>query len=106
VTDWRNYDTHYTERFMGLPSENEAGYDSTSAVVHAAELTRPLLLIHGTSDDNVYFVHTLELADALLRAGRDFSLVPLPGSTHMVADPAEARALQERIARFLFDHLR
>ncbi|NOY94409.1 MAG: prolyl oligopeptidase family serine peptidase [Deltaproteobacteria bacterium] len=106
VTDWRDYDTHYTERFMGLPSENAAGYDSTSAVVHAAELTRPLLLIHGTSDDNVYFVHTLKLANALLLAGRDFSLVPLPGSTHMVADPAAARALQERIARFLFDHLR
>jgi len=106
VTDWRDYDTHYTERFMGLPSENTAGYDSTSAVVHAAELTRPLLLIHGTSDDNVYFVHTLKLTDALMRAGRDFSLVPLPGSTHMVADPAAARALQERIASYLFDHLR
>jgi len=106
VTDWRDYDTHYTERFMGLPSENTGGYDATSAVVHAAELTRPLLLIHGTSDDNVYFAHTLKLADALLRAGHDFSLVPLPGSTHMVADPAEARALQERIATFLFDRLR
>ena len=105
VCDWADYDTHYTERFMGLPAENAAGYEAANVLTHAPRLERPLMVIHGTSDDNVYFVHALKMSDALLRAGRPHEFVPLAGSTHMVADPAVAQALQGRIMDFLRDGL-
>ncbi len=104
VVDWRDYDTHYTERYLGLPAENAAGYGASSLLTHAsanATLERPLLLIHGTSDDNVYFFHSLKLADALFRAGRPFELLPLSGLTHMVPDPIVQERLQQRIVGFL-----
>lgn len=104
VTDWRLYDTAYTERYMGLPSENKAAYDATSAIEHAAKLTRPLLMVHGLTDDNVYAANTLQLAEALLRAGKDFDLVAL-GSTHMVVDPAAEAALMTRQIEFFRKHL-
>ncbi len=104
VTDWRYYDTAYTERYMGLPTENKAAYDATSAIVHAAKLTRPLMLIHGLTDDNVYVVNTLALAEALLRAGKHFELVTL-SNTHMVVDPIADAALLTREIEFFRDHL-
>ena len=97
VVDWRDYDTCYTERYLGLPDDNRAGYDESSLVTYAPGLARPLLLIHGTTDDNVYFLHSLKLADALFRAGRDFELLPLQGFTHMVPDPLVRRRLYGRI---------
>jgi dipeptidyl-peptidase 4 len=105
VTDWRDYDTFYTERYMGLPSANAAGYDRTSALTHAANLSRPLLLVHGTTDDNVYFTHSLKLSQALFRAGREFEMLPLAGFTHMVPDPAVKSALVHRIVGFFRRHL-
>jgi dipeptidyl-peptidase-4 len=101
VTDWRLYDTFYTERYMGLLDDNAAGYESTSALTHAAKLSRPLLLIHGTTDDNVHFANAMQLADALFRAGRHFELLPLNGFTHMVPDPAVKKALVAREVDFL-----
>lgn len=106
VGDWRDYDTHYTERFLGLPDENTEGYDASSVLTYAAQLERPLLLIHGTSDDNVYFTHALKMHEALFRAGRDHDFVVLAGSTHMVADIEVARALEGRTLRFLRRALR
>jgi dipeptidyl-peptidase-4 len=105
VTDWRDYDTCYTERYMGLPAENRAGYQQTSALSHAGALERPLLLVHGTTDDNVYFTHSLKLAQALFRAGRPFDMLPLAGFTHMVPDPAVKKALVHRIVDFFRGHL-
>jgi len=105
VTDWRDYDTHYTERYMGLPDENEAGYDASSTLTYAKDLLRPLLVLHGTTDDNVYFLHALKLSDALFRAGRDHAFQPLVGFTHMVPDPAVSARLQTRILRFLLEGL-
>lgn len=104
VTDWRYYDTAYTERYMGLPTENAAAYDATSAVEQAGKLTRPILLVHGLTDDNVYVVNTLAFAEALLRAGKHFDLVTL-GSTHMVVDPAAEAALLTREIEFFREHL-
>jgi dipeptidyl-peptidase-4 len=100
VTDWRNYDTHYTERYMGLLPESQAAYDESSALTHAAKLSRPLLLIHGTTDDNVYFTHSLELSQALFRAGKPFEMLPLAGFTHMVPDPVVKKALSRRVLEF------
>ena len=101
VADWRDYDTHYTERYLGLPDERTADYDRASLLTHAAALRRPLLLIHGTADDNVLFTHSVKLSDALFRAGRDHEFLPLSGLTHMVPDPVVTTRLYARIAEFL-----
>jgi dipeptidyl-peptidase-4 len=98
VVDWRDYDTFYTERYLGLPDDNAAGYQASSLLDHAAALARPLLIVHGTSDDNVYFFHTLKLCDALFRAGKPFQVLPIPGLTHMVPDPVVIEQLWTRVA--------
>ena len=105
VTDWGDYDTHYTERYLGLPQDNPEGYRDSSLLTYATELRRPLLLIHGTADDNVFFLHTLKLANALFRAGKEFELLPLPGFTHMVPDPTARERIEERTIRFFQRHL-
>lgn len=101
VADWLDYDTHYTERYMGLPQENPQGYEAASVLTWAPRLERPLLIVHGTVDDNVYFTHSLKLADALFRAGKRFEFLPLPGFTHMVPDPVVTERLYTRIMEFL-----
>jgi dipeptidyl-peptidase-4 len=105
VAEWRDYDTHYTERYLGLPDENAAGYDRSSLLTWAPGLSRPLLVIHGTADDNVYFTHSLKLADALFRAGRPFELAPVAGATHMLPEPITEIRKSERTAEFLRRHL-
>ena len=70
VVDWHDYDTHYTERYLGLPEKNASGYSASSAITYADQLSRPLLVIHGTADDNVYFLHSMKLCDALILRGQ------------------------------------
>jgi len=84
VTDWRNYDAIYTERYMGLPSENAAGYDATSPVLAAKDLHGDLLLIHGEVDDNVHLANTLQMVAALQRLGTPLEMMIYPGSAHGV----------------------
>ena len=83
VTDWRLYDTHYTERYLGDPTVDDTAYANSSLLPLAASLTRPLLLIHGLADDNVVAAHTLRLSSALLAAGKPHEVLPLVGVTHM-----------------------
>jgi dipeptidyl-peptidase-4 len=85
VTDWRNYDTIYTERYMGLPSENAEAYDRSAAVGAAAQLKRPLLIVHNLEDDNVLFQNTLRMAEALERADKQFELMVYPNKSHHLA---------------------
>jgi dipeptidyl-peptidase-4 len=99
VVDWLDYDTHYTERYLGTPQTNPQGYARSSLLTYAQDLKRPLLLIHGTADDNVYFFHTLKLSDALTRAGIAHEVLPLCGFTHMVPEPAMLSRLWGAIAR-------
>ncbi len=106
VADWRDYDTHYTERYMGLPKENEKGYKSTSLLTWADKLTRPLVVAHGTVDDNVYLVHTMKLSNALFRAGKPHAILPLSGFTHMVHGKLPTLRLYSRIAEFFVEQLR
>jgi dipeptidyl-peptidase 4 len=101
VVDWTYYDTHYTERYLGLPDQDREAYTSSSLLTYASTLDRPLMLVHGIADDNVYFAHTLQLADALFRAKKPYAFVPLVGLTHQVADPAVREALYTRIVDFL-----
>ncbi len=105
VTDWRDYDTHYTERYLDTPEANAEGYAKSDLVARASELTRPLLLIHGSGDDNVYFFHSLKLADALFKSGKSFEFLPLVNFTHMVANPLVQQRLDERVSEFLMRHL-
>jgi dipeptidyl-peptidase-4 len=104
VVDWRDYDTAYTERYLGLPQEAPAAYDRSSLLTWAPRLERPLLLVHGTADDNVYFFNSLKLADALLRCGKKAELLVLPGLSHLAlgaGDPAYVERLWERVLGFL-----
>ena len=105
VVDWLDYDTHYTERYLGLPEKNKSGYDASSLLTYADKLSRPLLIIHGTADDNVYFLHSMKLCDALFRAGKPYDFLPLAGYTHMVPDPVMTERLNGRIAEFFKEHL-
>jgi dipeptidyl-peptidase 4 len=105
VTDWEDYDTFYTERYMGLPQDNPEAYKEASLLTYAKDLKRPLLLVHGTADDNVYFRHSLKLANALFREGKEFEILPLTGLTHMVPDPVVTQRLYERFAAHFQKHL-
>ncbi|MFI6927894.1 DPP IV N-terminal domain-containing protein [Nonomuraea spiralis] len=93
VTDWRLYDTCYTERYLGHPDEQPEVYDNSSLFADAAKLERPLLLVHGLADDNVVAAHTLRLSSALLAAGRQHSVLPLSGVTHMTPQEVVAENL-------------
>lgn len=84
--DQRLYDTHWRERFLGLPEQNPEGYARSSTMTEAGRLTRPLLLVHGLVDDNVVVAHTLRMSAALLAAGRPHEVLPLSDATHMPAD--------------------
>ena len=106
VTEWRDYDTHYTERYLRTPEDNAAGYDESSLLPLAPKLSRPLLLVHGTGDDNVYFFHSLKLADALFKAGKPFNFLPLSSFTHMVPEPVVQERLYSRMADYMFNELR
>ncbi len=101
VVDWRDYDTFYTERYLGLPGPDSLAYERSSVLPFAPRLERPLLVIHGTADDNVYFFNSLKLADALNRAGRSFEFLPLPGRTHVVADEPYVRRVHTVTTEFL-----
>jgi len=101
VADWLDYDTHYTERYLGLPEANAGGYAKSSVLTWAKDLRRPLLIVHGTADDNVYFSHGLKMSDALLRAGRPHDFLPLAGATHMVNEPLVTDRLYTRIVDYL-----
>jgi dipeptidyl-peptidase 4 len=99
VVTWENYDTHYTERYLGLPSQNAEGYRASNVLTYATDLRQPVLLIHGLTDDNVYVQHSMQLSDALFNAGKTFNFLPLLG-THMVSDPLLRLRRQTRIVEF------
>ncbi|GAA3817613.1 S9 family peptidase [Amycolatopsis tucumanensis] len=89
VTDWSLYDTHYTERYLGVPDEEPESYERNSLIASAPELRRALLIVHGLADDNVFVAHALRLSSALLAAGRPHVFLPLVGATHMTPQAEE-----------------
>jgi dipeptidyl-peptidase-4 len=97
VTDWRLYDTHYTERYLGNPNDEPANYEVTDLCADAAAMgdreLPPLMLIHGLADDNVVAAHTLQLSRALLEAGKPHTVLPLSGVTHMTPQEEVAENL-------------
>ncbi|MFE5582101.1 prolyl oligopeptidase family serine peptidase [Kitasatospora sp. NPDC056531] len=100
-TDHRLYDTHWQERFLGHPADHPEHYDSCDLITEARELSRPLLLIQGMADDNVFPVHTLRLSHALLAAGRPHEVLPLRGAGHRPTDEATAENLLRHELAFL-----
>ncbi len=100
VTDWRFYDSIYTERYMKLPAENAEGYRDSAPLASAARLGTPLLILHGTSDDNVHLENTMAFADELMRARKDYDFVPLPRQPHGPRGPAARLYAYQRIAEF------
>jgi dipeptidyl-peptidase-4 len=105
VTEWRLYDTHYTERYLGDPGTQPEAYDRSSLLTDAARLRRPLLLLHGMADDNVVVAHTLRLSQALLAAGRPHTVLPLSTTTHVARDPGQQASLLEIQLSFIRDAL-
>ena len=97
-TDWRNYDTIYTERYMGIPDENRVGYDAGSAMTYADKLQGRLMLYYGTSDNNVHPANSLQLIKALQAAGKSFEVQVGPDQGHSGMN-------QQRMMEFFIENL-
>jgi len=106
VTDWRLYDTHYTERYLGRPQNNAAGYAASSVLPHARDLRGDLLLLHGMADDNVFPQHSLHLLRALQDGGKAFDLMLYPGAKHGLLRQQDGRHAYATLLRFFKAHLR
>jgi dipeptidyl aminopeptidase/acylaminoacyl peptidase len=105
VTDWRNYDAVYTERYMDTPQNNPEGYKTSSAVEAAANLHGRLLLIHGEIDDNVHMANTLQMSYALQKANKPFDLMIYPKNRHGVVDAQQRRHMYQMMTDFIQNHL-
>ncbi|MCH8332727.1 S9 family peptidase [Candidatus Sumerlaeota bacterium] len=101
VTDWRNYDTIYTERYMGIPQDNPEGYERASVVEVAGDLHGRLLILHGVRDDNVHLQNTLQFVQALQEAGKDFEMMLYPGSRHGLGGTHYQRLMIDFMTRSL-----
>jgi dipeptidyl-peptidase-4 len=105
VVDYADYDTAYTERYLGLPQEHPEAYKVSNVLTYAASLGRPLLIMHGLTDDNVYFENSVKLTQALISAGKPYNLLLLPG-THLLPDPLLRARVSEARAGFLKQQLK
>ncbi|HUE81934.1 MAG TPA: S9 family peptidase [Pyrinomonadaceae bacterium] len=105
VTDWRDYDTIYTERYMKTPQNNPEGYRKSSSVHFASDLHGKLLLIHGMIDDNVHMQNTIQFAYELQKAGKEFQLMLYPKSRHGVTDPLLLKHMRTLMTNFIVENL-
>ncbi|KAI8007853.1 Dipeptidyl peptidase 9 [Camellia lanceoleosa] len=101
VTSWDGYDTFYTEKYMGLPSENREGYEFSSVMRHVDNIEGKLLLVHGMIDENVHFRHTSRLVNALVEAGKPYELLIFPDERHMPRRLRDRMYMEERIWDFI-----
>lgn len=104
-SDWRFYDTVYTERFMRTPKENAEGYDAGSAIKRAPQLKGSLLLIHGTADDNVHYQNCAEYSEALVQAGIQFDMQVYTNRNHSIFGGKTREHLMNRVANFFIQNL-
>jgi dipeptidyl-peptidase-4 len=100
VTDWRNYDSIYTERYMGLPEENREGYRRSSPQSNAGEIKARLLILHNIEDDNVHFQNSLQMANVLEREGKQFQMIVYPQKSHGVRGAAQKQMQQAMLDFF------
>jgi dipeptidyl-peptidase-4 len=106
VSDWRDYDTIYTERYMGTPQDNPDGYRRSSPRFAAKDLHGSLLLIHGAIDDNVHVANTMQFVHELQKAQKPFRLMLYPKSRHGVTDPALVKHLRTTMLDYILEHLK
>lgn len=104
-SDWRFYDTVYTERFMRTPKENGEGYNAGSAILRAPQMQGKLLLIHGTADDNVHYQNCAEYSEALVQAGVQFDMQVYTNRNHGIAGGNTRNHLMNRVANFFINNL-
>jgi dipeptidyl-peptidase-4 len=105
VTDWRDYDSIYTERYMGTPQNNPEGYRKASPLHNAKDLHGKILLIHGTMDDNVHVQNTIQFAYELQKANKPFQLMLYPKSRHGVTDPLLVKHMRQMMTDFILQNL-
>ena len=105
VTSWRFYDTIYTERYMQTPQENPSGYDQNSPLTHAENLKGNLLLVHGTSDDNVHVDNTMKLIEVLVNANKDFDWLIYPDRDHGIYGGNTRLHLYNKMTEYILNHL-
>jgi len=105
VTDWRLYDTIYTERYMNTPQNNPEGYQKSSVIAAAKDLSGKLLLVHGMIDDNVHMQNTIQFAYELQKAGKTFQLMLYPKSHHGVVDPLLVKHMRTMMTDFILQNL-
>jgi dipeptidyl-peptidase-4 len=105
VTDWKNYDAIYTERYMGLPRDNVKGYEESSVLPRAGKLQGKLLLIHGTIDDNVHLNNSMQFVKELQDAGVLFDLMLYPANRHGITQPKQAAHLRKMMTEFILKNL-
>ena len=100
VTDWRFYDSIYTERFMRTPQQNSSGYDKGSAIKLADKLQGDLLLIHSTADDNVHVQNVMEYSRALIKANKQFDMFYFPDKNHFITGDNSRLYLYNKVIDF------
>jgi dipeptidyl-peptidase-4 len=105
VSDWRNYDSIYTERYMATPQNNAEGYKKSSPVNYAKDLHGKLLLIHGAIDDNVHMANTIQFLYELQKANKQVQLMVYPKSRHGVTDPVLVKHMQQMMTDFILGNL-
>lgn len=105
VTSWDGYDTHYTERYMGLPSENTSGYRESAVFDHVPNMRGKLMIVHGLIDENVHFRHTARLINRLIGAGKDYDLLIFPDERHSPRRLRDRIYMEQRISDYFVRHL-
>jgi dienelactone hydrolase len=105
VTSWDGYDTHYTERYMGLPSENSSGYRESAVFDHVPNMRGKLMIVHGLIDENVHFRHTARLINRLIGAGKDYDLLIFPDERHSPRRLRDRIYMEQRISDYFVRHL-
>ena len=103
VSHWDGYDTHYTERYMGLPAKNQKGYRESSVMHHVPKMKGRLLLVHGLIDENVHFRHTARLLDALVKHQKEHEIVLFPSERHTPRSEKDREYMERRVRDFLVE---
>ena len=106
VTFWEGYDTHYTERYMGLPDTNESGYQTSAVLPYVEQMVGKLMLVQGLVDENVHARHAMRLIEALTTAAKDYELVIFPEARHMPRNPSHLEYLERKLVEFLNRYLK
>jgi dipeptidyl-peptidase-4 len=105
VTNWKYYDSIYTERFLRTPAENSGGYENNSPINFVDGLRGKFLLIHGSADDNVHFQNTMDMTSALVAANKPFEMFVYPNKNHGISGGKTRLHLYEKMTSFLLENL-